>query len=216
MRGIISDRESRDVERPRRTGRTVAVRQLTDRRAKDMSPDAPNSTARLGMTTGHGRPQQDQEALPYNFPPPPPAGPCCHPERLRWSEAGAGYARDHATGNHALPEKQAACPVTTVTLRSKHAPLCVGVTNDLTRRVSEHKQHLVPGFTAAMTAPTSLLPTFGDVARAIARGAGRSHGRERWRCSPQQPAVAGDWPRTGTGRRRGWSRARPSGIPCRI
>ena len=85
-------------------------------------------------------------------------------------------------------------------LASKRRTLCVGVTNDLTRRVSEHKQHLVPGFTARYDC-TDLVyyETFGDVTRAIAR----EKELKAWRrekkvalfaaSNPQWQDLAADW-----------------------
>jgi putative endonuclease len=55
-------------------------------------------------------------------------------------------------------------------LSSRNRVLYVGVTNDLQRRIAEHKSHLVPGFTAKYKVDRLVyFETMGDVRAAIAR-----------------------------------------------
>jgi putative endonuclease len=55
-------------------------------------------------------------------------------------------------------------------LASKSGVLYVGITNDLSRRVFEHKQKLIPGFTSTYNVTRLVyLESFGDVREAIAR-----------------------------------------------
>ena len=85
-------------------------------------------------------------------------------------------------------------------LPSKSRTLYIGVTNDLERRVWEHKQKEAPGFTARYGV-TSLVyyESFGEVTRAIAR----EKELKAWRrektvalleaTNPQWQDLAADW-----------------------
>jgi putative endonuclease len=55
-------------------------------------------------------------------------------------------------------------------LASRSRVLYTGVTNDLVRRVKEHKQHLIPGFTQKYRVTRLVyFEPFGDIRDAIAR-----------------------------------------------
>jgi len=55
-------------------------------------------------------------------------------------------------------------------LASRSRVLYTGVTNDLGRRVKEHKQHLIPGFTQKYRVTRLVyFEQFGDIRDAIAR-----------------------------------------------
>lgn len=55
-------------------------------------------------------------------------------------------------------------------LSSYTRTLSIGITNDLQRRVSEHKQKLIPGFTARYNVDRLVyFETFGEITHAFAR-----------------------------------------------
>ena len=55
-------------------------------------------------------------------------------------------------------------------MASKSGTLYVGVTSDIKRRVYEHKQHLIPGFTDKYNVDRLLyVETIGDPASAVSR-----------------------------------------------
>lgn len=61
----------------------------------------------------------------------------------------------------------------------KHGTLYVGITKDLTRRIYEHKEKLLPGFTARYGVDRLVwFETYDDPATAIAR----EKEIKKWRC----------------------------------
>ncbi len=55
-------------------------------------------------------------------------------------------------------------------MNAYHSVLYVGVTNDLARRISEHKQHLIPGFTKKYNVDNLVYcESFSDINQAIQR-----------------------------------------------
>ena len=66
----------------------------------------------------------------------------------------------------------------------KHGTLYVGVTNDLVRRVYEHRNKLVPGFTAQYDVSRLVwFEMFADVTLAIAREKKIKKWRRDWKIS---------------------------------
>jgi len=64
----------------------------------------------------------------------------------------------------------------------RHGSLYVGVTNDLVRRVQEHRESLVPGFTKRYGIKRLVyFETFGDVREAIAREKEIKRWRRDWK-----------------------------------
>jgi putative endonuclease len=64
----------------------------------------------------------------------------------------------------------------------RHGTLYLGITNDLVRRVHEHKCHRAPGFTARYTVDRLVwFETYDDPAHAIAREKGIKKWRRDWK-----------------------------------
>ena len=80
----------------------------------------------------------------------------------------------------------------------KNGTLYVGVTNDLLRRVQEHRQGLVPGSTKKYDVKLLVYyEVFGDIAEAIAREKRVKRWLRRWKVvmiEQQNPDWADLWP----------------------
>ena len=80
----------------------------------------------------------------------------------------------------------------------KNGTLYVGVTNDLLRRVQEHRQGLVPGFTKKYVVKLLVYyEVFGDITEAIAREKRVKRWLRRWKLDlieQQNPNWQDLWP----------------------
>jgi putative endonuclease len=64
----------------------------------------------------------------------------------------------------------------------KHGTLYIGVTNDLSRRVFEHKQRIVPGFTAQYGIDRLVwYEAYNDIREAIGREKQLKHWNRDWK-----------------------------------
>ena len=80
----------------------------------------------------------------------------------------------------------------------KNGTLYVGVTNDLLRRVQEHREGLVPGFTKKYDVKLLVYyEVFGDISEAIAREKRAKRWLRRWKLDlieQQNPNWQDLWP----------------------
>ncbi len=82
----------------------------------------------------------------------------------------------------------------------KDGPLYIGVTNDLTRRVHEHKSHVIRGFTARYNVDQLVYcETYDDPDAAIAREKQLKRWRRDWKvalieeANPDWRDLSADW-----------------------
>jgi putative endonuclease len=85
-------------------------------------------------------------------------------------------------------------------MSSKTGTLYTGITNDIKKRVYEHKNHIIPGFTDKYSIDRLVyVETFGDALSAIAREKQIKHWRREKKvaiiesANPQWLDLAADW-----------------------